>query len=523
MIRYLLLLLISFISAYLFSQNLLLTENFEVYQIRSMDGMNFQIPLQNIHEFLVELRIGSLFSKLYYFGYHWLFWISLGLLTFPFYLWGSEQLLILTPLIISQLYVLGCLSIFYKILKHFSKDSLLNALLLLTILSFPAIPFFSLYFYCTPAPAFFILLAIYFQLKAPSPKNLWLSALFAAMAIGHKLTAALVLPLLLLMRLQGHQWKLDRKFFQENTKAFFLPLFFFSLFFSNPALLLAPFRPNAIKAYLELMSHVSQFTRSSPDKVNENLLYMFQKGLSHNFLHSYALLTLGIFTAFFAYRHRKTLKTNKPFLLTLYAFSAAFMVLLLVKRAPIILANYYFGFAPLLLLVLSQEKSKLRYLIPTALLTMNLFFNASAIYQNYNAIYLFKASATKALTLLKKEQALIPYQKLNLLMSASLHAPYHPIRKQIQCIYIFDDADLSAERIEGEYDYILLDPHSLSLQPLKQIHKQKDHVTQERLLELLGSHQTLQELQHTQHFKNSNYTLLYKDPDLIVYKMHPEK
>ncbi|WP_322777248.1 hypothetical protein, partial [Candidatus Megaera venefica] len=164
---------------HLLFQNFLFTSNFELYSIRSGDGASFHAPLRKVHDYFVNFKLDSLFKNLYYFGYNWLFWFSLGLVTLPLYLIGNEQLLIIAPCIIMQLYIIGCFLVFYKVIGLFSKDKLLNYLILFIALSFPSSGFFSLHFYCIAAPAFFMLLSIYFMIKSGTSnerKNLFLAA-----------------------------------------------------------------------------------------------------------------------------------------------------------------------------------------------------------------------------------------------------------------------------------------------------------------------------------------------------------
>ena len=74
-VNFVMILVFVLIFSYLFYQNILFTDSFEVYNIRSLDGMSFHVPLQKIHEYFVNIKLDYLFKDSYYFGYNWLFWL----------------------------------------------------------------------------------------------------------------------------------------------------------------------------------------------------------------------------------------------------------------------------------------------------------------------------------------------------------------------------------------------------------------------------------------------------------------
>ena len=363
---------------------------------------------------------------------------------------------------------------------------------------------------------------------AEERKNIRLASLFVSMALGHKITSILIVPLLFLMLLQINRWKVDRTFIIEKTKYFFLPMGLLSLFFANPSLLVSPFVPKYFIKYFGTLEAFSTFTISSPKVINHDLVYMFINGISSKFIHLYGVLIIATMFSFLLYKkYRNNVRDiiqNQPLLISMYSSVMVIIVLLMVKRDPIIISNYYLAFGFLFLLIFLSvlvKTKKLKYIIPLSVLLINIVFNYHNIYISYNNLYYRQNAIQNSLALLTQMQKLIKYneeEKLNIIASVSLLMPYQNIRSNVKAVNIFDNINITMNWINEEFHYIILDKNSLIMQPVDKIYQKRNVVHLKRFKEFVTSYYIIEKLRIDQKFKNSSYNIFYEDKDCLIYK-----
>lgn len=509
---------------YLLVEQVVMTQSFEIYSIRSGDGASFHDALRKVHKNILHF---SLFKDTHHFGYNYFFWISYGVVTLPFYLLGYDSLTIISALILTQIYAFGCLFIFSNILKLLSNNKAIRLIILAIALSFAALPFFSLHFYCITPTAFYILLSIYYTLrfcKTNNIKHLRLTYIFIAIAVGHKIVAVSIAPLVCLLMLQSNNWSVSYRYVFSKVKTFFLPLLFLSIFLINPNLL---FSTSAWIEHFNKIKALSDFTSTSPDLINHNLVYMIQNGVFKNFISVYSfviIILIYVFIILQKYRSNfRNIIDNQALLISIYSLLSIVIFSIIVKRAPIIIANYSlpFGFLFLCFLICFPGKKIFSYLLLASVGLSNLYYNKDNILNSYQTPYVIERNSIDKVELVKKMKSLIPLEankEITIMHNYSVPSPYHYINDNIMAFGTFDNIGITMKWTTKEFDYIILDKKSLIMQSLDVISNKKDLVSKDRFKEFVDSYYIIKDLKSRNRFKNSNYKMLYDDSKILIYQ-----
>ena len=223
---------------YLFVENFVFSESYEMTQFRLADDYSFNETIYRIQSDLKELNIKGIFSC-NDFAYGWIFWALHGIITFPFYLLGWEQMTIATLRNISLIMSFASLFLIYKILGFYTKNKFYKITVIVSILSTGVFAIYSMHFDTTAMIQFFGLLSIYCIIrdKNLSKKTLILSAIFLGISVATKVIGAvfvLIAGLLLLDRLKGNSISIKLK----KTGLFSVVFFTSTIFFTNPELFL---------------------------------------------------------------------------------------------------------------------------------------------------------------------------------------------------------------------------------------------------------------------------------------------
>jgi hypothetical protein len=141
------------------------------------------------------------------------FWLINSILLLPLYFIGDAQALIVAGRQISLLFVFGSIYFVGLIIDRLRPDaSSLKYSVLIAIATMPMVSIIATKFHVNAQSIFFGILSFYLLVRDPeiNRRSMLLSAVFAGMAVGFKLTGIFIVPLLwitLLNRLHQRVFK----------------------------------------------------------------------------------------------------------------------------------------------------------------------------------------------------------------------------------------------------------------------------------------------------------------------------
>lgn len=549
-----LLILISSIFLFLFAQNFIFSESFDILMLRNVDDFAFQKSLRDNHNDLLQFHIFDLF-KLYNYGYGWLFWIIHTLFTFPFYfltLIDIDFPLIAMARDISLFFMAGGCFFLFKIIKKYTSDKNIPYLAVLLFMSFPFFAYSAMSFRTVAQGSFFCILTFYLLIRNDvlTNKDLKYVAISLAACIGTKISNAIFLPLVAIFLIDRLQFKINK---ENLSKAFyflkyFLPL---SVFFSNPSLFLAPFKWALFTKYQAVMNYYFNLVKTNQGNAlsfYENL----KKSFFEPFLDKYILIMVLVF---FIIKITNDLRRNEKHKLDfLYIF--IFLILstlylnMHVKMGFFYTASYIFSFSFLLLLslvIIDKFPKSLRILslilIFSANIILNYFsiknnnLNCEKIYTkaycevNYISIdgreyirFIAKLHSDEMQEMLKSQKEMqkivgSPKQNLSILIDYRAPVIYSNFRKNINMLVIFDNiGELTQDSTKENqsFDYILLHKDSKMLIK-KNIFDTEFNTADPALKKTWNeSRELIEILLKNGNFRNHKYKIVYETEKLIL-------
>ncbi len=258
----------------LFFENFIYATSFGELTFREIDDLAFQTSLRKIHQNLDSGNFVSLL-KLNDYGYGWIYWFSVSLVTYPLYLLHKFQSIswpiIVAPRQISLLF--SCLSLLYfkKIFDFLKYDKIKTAVLLLCFSLLPSFGYFSLRFGTVSPIMFFSILALFYSFRVYRDKigTAYQSLIAISIASSIKLSGLLIAPVaffLLSINL------LESKNYKAICRNF-LYLFLLTVLFTIPWAYLLPFAyfvsdsfykyNQALINYFSIMNHFVEVTNIS--------------------------------------------------------------------------------------------------------------------------------------------------------------------------------------------------------------------------------------------------------------------
>ena len=196
---------------YLFVENFVFSESYEMGLLRYMDDYNFNVRLNEWQTSLKEHNFQQIFCFNQY-AYGWIFWALHGIITFPFYISGMEQMVISTLRNLSLIMSFATLYFIYKILGYYTKRNIYKILAILCIIFSHEFILYSLTFDTTAMIRFFGIVAIYYVVrdKDLSIKTIVFSALCLGVSVATKIIGAVFIPIVFLLlfdRLRNNELK----------------------------------------------------------------------------------------------------------------------------------------------------------------------------------------------------------------------------------------------------------------------------------------------------------------------------
>ena len=455
---------------FFFIENFLFSTSFATLHLREIDDLAFQASIRKFHQHTSSLQIDHLI-KLNDYGYGWIFWAIVGVITYPFYLLALltdfYAPLIIVPRQISLAFTIGSAFFIYKSLSIYSKNEFLKFIAMMLLFSFPAFGYSGLRFGTVAQVMFFSSLTFYLTIRKNTyeKKDLKHIALAAAACVGTKLNGALILPLIGFIIADRLHWNLSK----ENIKKagyFLLNILFFAVLFSNPSLFLSPFRPDYLTSYLASLSNNSHLA------LQDNFFQTLHDVIDIGYLNSYiaallmALLILNIF--------KKTLKKKDFFFISCWLIFSLCLLSKIMSMGALYVINYVSVVMYLMVfsLLFFENWGRLGKAFAVLILIANIALNHNNIYQEFysgfkyfhflkNPEIIAKIETSAAIKKSIPDPKEEPKRIVNVLMDYRAIFPYaHLERENLQVQFSFDNLQVAQKQIKENFDYISLNKTS---------------------------------------------------------------
>ncbi|MER2519182.1 MAG: hypothetical protein ABTQ34_00650 [Bdellovibrionales bacterium] len=188
------------IFVYYFVENFVLSGSWEILALRSVDDAAMQGAVHNIHKAMTEGRypLNKLLATFDY-AYGNAYWLLTSILLFPFYLIGDAQAQIVAGRQISLLFVAGSIYVMGRIVeKLYPESRRLKYPLMIAMATAPMVAVIATKLHVNAPCIFWGVLSFYYLVRRPDfiRKDMMWSAVFAGVAVGFKLTAVFILPVI---------------------------------------------------------------------------------------------------------------------------------------------------------------------------------------------------------------------------------------------------------------------------------------------------------------------------------------
>ncbi len=518
-------------------ENFIYSNNFGLLSFRSINDTAFQLSLKNIHDQFYNLRFYTLIAMNDY-GYGWIYWFSMSIITYPFYLlnkyYDIAWPLIVIPRQISLFF--NCLTLIYlsKLFKFFNFDKISSSV---TLLCFTLLPFFgylSLEFSTANSILFFSVLSLYLAcFEYRDEQKLHKSLIALAIAGGIKLSGLFIAPLVFLILFSCRSIK-------KNYKNFLVKVFYFFLlviFLTNPTIfffVLIPFKflggaeiNTALITYFSNIKHMIINSTLGPVAANNLENFIFGVFCNYYIFSVFIILFLGYVLLLY-----KSIK-NRLLLLAFLFFSFLPIIYLFVNVNYRVNAGCYFTSISFIFFLGVQSFHKnvknimlfsILSLITWSLITENLLKHS---YINPFA-YFIKAANNKD-NLIRSERIktclkLPNTNDLKLSFAIDYQAPteLNPRQYESSCfVYIYSNLSPSLELCGGKFDYFILDMSAPVF--LNDIEFNSFLSSQDKRMsnDFLNDRMYKNRIVNDHEFNGSKYNLLCSVDKFNVYKLEP--
>lgn len=216
------------------------------------------------------------------YGYGWIYWFPMYLLTYlPKILFektGIAWLLLVLPRMQSLFFGVLCSFLSYKIASVFTKNEWIKMVIVLLMPLFPTGGYFAGRFGTINQVAFFSMLSVWLILRNQifTARDLRISLLAFAVAMGTKISAIVVAPMLILLILNRYNWKLNFTNVKVWIKESFIA-FIAMIFFISPAIIIFPFAKQQALASIKLVFSYAVNNQNIGNFLNfiENIKYTY--------------------------------------------------------------------------------------------------------------------------------------------------------------------------------------------------------------------------------------------------------
>lgn len=258
--------LTALIIALLFIQNFVFSSQMGYLGFREVDDIAFQSSIRNVHLNMLNGHIGKLLTINDY-AYGWIFWFSMSLVTFPFFLLSHffqiEWPLIVAPRQVSLLFAVLCLFILRKMLKRFAMPEWGISGVVLVFVLLPFTGYFSMRFGTVNAVMFFSMLSLYLAMRDQPFDRVELTKILISLAAAGaiKITGLMITPLVFFyvyMKLRDQYRGRRLPIWVFKSVVLFCVI---SILMAAPQLPYVIFKPEKLLSYFYNFQHFIEMTR----------------------------------------------------------------------------------------------------------------------------------------------------------------------------------------------------------------------------------------------------------------------
>lgn len=471
------------------------------------------------------------------YGYGWIYWFSMSIITYPFYLlnkfYDIAWPLIVIPRQISLF--LNCLTLIYlsKLFRLFNFDKISSSVSLLCFSLLPFFGYLSLEFSTANSILLFSALSFYLAcLEYRNEQKLQKSLISLSIAGGIKLSGLFIAPLVFLILFSCKSVK-------KNYKDFLIKVFYFTLavvFFTNPTIffyVLTPFKflggEEINSALINYFSSMKLFLRNSTlAPVVSNNLESFISGVFCNYyvFTVFIILFIGYILLLF-----KNIK-NRLFLLAFLFFSFLPLFYLFANVNNRVNAGCYFtSISFIFFLGLQSFHKSIKNIMLFSILSLIVWSLISENLLKHSYInpfaYFIKAASNKD-NLIKSERIKTCLQlpnvnnlKLSFALDFQIPTELNPRQYPSSCFaYIYSNLSPSI-LCSSKFDYFILDMSSPVF--LNDIEFNSFLSSQDKRLnnDFLNDRMYKNRIVNDHVFNGSKYNLLCSVDNINVYKLEP--
>lgn len=326
------------IFSYYFLENFILSESWEVLTLRSIDDFAMNDSIRQMQQAILGGNWKRVFTFFDY-GYGNIFWLVNAILLMPLYAIGDAQLQIIVGRELSLSYVFASIYLVGLVIDRLQPNAhRLKYPILISIATMPIVAIISTKLHVNAQTLFFGILSFYLLIRETqiTRKYIFWSGVFGGIAIGLKLTAIFIIPLLALTLISRLFNINNGRFLVKNCLIFFLTLTIVASVCIVPTLLLFPFFSSELKTTYETFQQFKSMGggRSS----NSSLLT-----IANSFNYYYSLPTIFALIFFYILLIRDEIKKQKYISVIMFFVLCITVVYLMVtvNKDAVYLASYY--------------------------------------------------------------------------------------------------------------------------------------------------------------------------------------
>jgi len=538
---YKVLLLIYFSIFIYFSYIASFNSTFDLLMLKDVDDYIYHISLREIHNKIYNFEFYKLLNCNNW-GYGWFFWMSYGILTFPFFLIfnfsGLEEPLIIFSRIVNISFAMGGAFYFYKICNIFKINQLNNLLINLLPLTYSGLIFFGFERIGTASiEMFFSTLVLYNIFKETNFNKTFLLKIsfLLSLVIGIKLSNLIILaPIIyILIFWKFFKLKIDLISF-KNFVILTIYLIIFSTIFYNPNIF---FNHEIfifeLKKFIELSkrNYLNYSFIQSIDLLTNSFylnftatffLFIFSKNLINKKVTEYQILSIIVIGNLFISIY---LIINHPQTCFVYIFSIFYFQLI-----PIIFVAKYTKYSTIYILIIIITN----FIYPNkAIFNRNEFIEAHLhkIYYFYKEIYennLF-SNKNEICSIIKEKIKNNPQEKI--MLGVNYYAPscYSPLSLNNTVIvnyigYNYDDFFLKNTndlQFSKSYEYILSKvlPNLFDTKFLSEIPKNKVYFDY-LILDIKTKKNIFEQIKKQNIINQKKYIIIKETNDYAILESH---
>ncbi|WP_126455342.1 hypothetical protein [Sulfuriflexus mobilis] len=323
------------IFCYLFAENFVMSDSWEVLSLRSIDDYAMQDSLRSMQKAILSGDWKRVFGFFDY-AYGNAYWLINAIILLPLYFIDNAQILIIAGRQISLIFVFLSIYVVSLIIDRIRPDAgSIKYAVLISIAAMPMVPIIATKYHVNAQVVFLGLLSFYILLRGSTLeyRSQVLSSLVAGLAVGFKLTSVIILPLLGLVLLTRLRQQGDKRLI-KSILTYIVITIVTAAACTAPRILLFPFFIDELGATYRTFVLFKNMASTGGHQVSTLIV----DGLGF-YLSPFTLLFVFLLFIILAFNDLK----NRSYI-TLYIFITIIVsitaVVIAVDKAPIYIATY---------------------------------------------------------------------------------------------------------------------------------------------------------------------------------------